>query len=100
MGADVILLERWGHFGGQATGGLVIEFFGASDGPTFEWGRRIKAGIYEETLDLLKPYAAVSRFPDVLIHPECLKLIYQNMILEAKIEPMTHTIAHFSVSAS
>ena len=91
LGADVILVERWGYFGGQATGGLVIEFFGASDGPTFEWGRKIKAGIYEETLDLLKPYAAVTRFPDVLIHPEYLKLIYQNMILEAKIEPMTHT---------
>lgn len=92
LGAQVILIERWGHLGGQATGGLVIEFFGASDGPTFKWGRKIKAGIYEETLDRLKPYFAVTRFPDVLIHPEYLKLVYQQMILEADVKPMTHIL--------
>lgn len=92
LGAQVILIERWGHLGGQATGGLVIEFFGASDGSTFEWGRKIKAGIYEETLDRLKPYFAVTRFPDVLIHPEYLKLVYQQMILEADVKPMTHIL--------
>jgi len=93
LGAEVIMIERWGHLGGQATGGLVIEFFGASDGPTFEWGRKIMAGIYEETLERLKPYSAVTRFPDVLIHPEYLKLVYQQMILEAGVVPMAHLLA-------
>lgn len=93
LGAEVILIERWGHLGGQATGGLVIEFFGASDGPTFEWGRKIKAGIYEETVERLKPYNAVTRFPDVLIHPEYLKLVYQQMILEAGVKPFAHRLA-------
>ena len=93
LGADVILIERWGHLGGQATGGLVIEFFGASDGATHEWGRKIKAGLYEECLERLRPYAAVTRFPDVLIHPEYLKLVYQQMIMEAGVKPMTHSIA-------
>ena len=92
LGADVVLIERWGHFGGQATGGLVIEFFGASDGQMFEWRRKIKAGIYEETLDRLKQYAGVTRFPDVLIHPEYLKLVYQQMVLEAGVTPMAHTL--------
>ena len=93
LGAEVIMIERWGHLGGQATGGLVIEFFGASDGPTFEWGRKIKAGIYEETVDRLRPYAAVTRFPDVLIQPEYLKLVYQQMVIEAGVKPMAHLLA-------
>jgi hypothetical protein len=92
LGADVILIERWGHLGGQATGGLVIEFFGAYDGPVFKWGRKIKGGIYDETIDRLKALSAVRRFPDVIIHPEYLKLVYQQMILEAGVTPMTHTI--------
>lgn len=93
LGASVILIERWGYFGGQATGGLVTEFFGAHDGPPFHGGRKIKGGLYEETLDLLKPYSAVSRFPDVLIHPEYLKLVYQQMLLKIGVKPLTHTIA-------
>jgi len=92
LGADVILIERWGHFGGQATGGLVIEFFGAADAQPYETGRKIKAGIYEETLDRLRFYSAVTRFPDVLIHPEYLKLVYQQMILESRINPFAHTM--------
>jgi hypothetical protein len=93
LGAQVALVERWGHLGGQATGGLVIEFFGASDGPTFQWGRKIKAGIYEEILERLKPFGAVTRFPDVLIHPEYLKLVCQRMLLEAGVKLLTHSLA-------
>ena len=93
LGSEVTLVERWGHLGGQATGGLVIEFFGASDGPLFQWGRKIKAGIYEELVDRLKPFDAVTRYPDVLTNPEYLKLVCQQMLFEAGVKPFTHTLA-------
>lgn len=91
--ADVILVERYGYFGGQATGGLVIEFFGAHDGTFCNPGHTIMGGFYQEVLDRLKTMYAVTRFPDVLIHPEVLKLVYQRLLLEAGVRLLTHTWA-------
>ena len=93
LGAKVILVERYGYFGGQATGGLVIEFFGAHDGTHSHPGRPIMAGFYQEILDRLKPLGAVTRFPDVLIQPEALKLVYQRVLLEAEVRLLAHTWA-------
>ena len=93
LGADVILLERYGYFGGQATGGLVIEFVGTHDGTPDNPGRPIKAGFYQEVLVRLQSLDAVTRFPDVTIHPEMLKLVYQRLVLEAGVEPLAHTWA-------
>jgi uncharacterized protein with NAD-binding domain and iron-sulfur cluster len=97
LGAKVIIVERYGYLGGQATGGLVIEFFGAHDGSLNKPGRTIMAGLYQEVLDRLKTMGAVTRFPDVLIHPEVLKLTYQRLLAEAGVKPLTHT---WSVGAS
>ena len=93
LGAEVILVERYGYFGGQATGGLVIEFFGAHDGTLSSPGRPIMAGLYQEVLDRLKAMGAVTRFPDVLVHPEVLKLVYQRLLLEEGVNPLAHTWA-------
>ncbi len=93
LGAEVILVERYGYFGGQATGGLVIEFFGAHDGAFKKPGRTIMGGFYDELLDRLKAHDAVTRFPDVLLHPEVLKLVYQRLLLEAGVKVIAHTWA-------
>ena len=93
LGAEVLLVERYGHFGGQATGGLVIEFFGAHDGAFRSPGRTIMAGFYQEVLDRLLTMDAVTRFPDVLLQPEALKLVYQRLLREAGVELLAHTWA-------
>src|SRR5579883_2246210 len=58
MGADVLLIERYGHLGGLATGGLVIWIDRMTD-----WsGRQVIRGIAEELLDRL-PKDAVAGPP-------------------------------------
>ncbi len=44
-GADTVLLERYGHLGGQATGGLVLVFIRWDDGH-----RQVASGISEEMI--------------------------------------------------
>jgi ribulose 1,5-bisphosphate synthetase/thiazole synthase len=54
-GAKTVLVERYGHLGGMATGGIVIQIPHMSDGSP---NRQI-AGLTQEWLDRLDPIGGV-----------------------------------------
>ncbi len=116
LGADVVLLERYNHLGGLATGGLVIWIDRMTD-----WdGRRVIRGFAEEILDRLPSEAIAgpppeewgSREPARAAHwshrtaayhgvvtwsptidPERLKLASQTLVLEARVHLVFHAWA-------
>jgi hypothetical protein len=116
LGAEVILLERYNHLGGLATGGLVIWIDRMTD-----WdGREVILGFAREVLERL-PKSAVagpergewgsrdprraaywsqrtSAFHGVVtwsptIDPERLKLVSQEMVLEHRVKLVFHSWA-------
>ena len=115
-GADVVLLERYNHLGGLSTGGLVIWIDRMTD-----WtGRQVIKGFAEELFDRLPPDAVAgpdrsdwgSREPakaaywgqrtaaahgvvnwSPTIDPERLKLLSQEMMLEAGVRLVFHSWA-------
>jgi hypothetical protein len=112
-GADVVLLERYNHLGGLSTGGLVIWIDRMTD-----WqGRQVIRGFAEDVFDRLPPEAIAgpdrsdwgstdpakaaywgqrtAAFHGVVtwsptIDPERLKLISQEMLLEAGVRLVFH----------
>jgi FAD dependent oxidoreductase len=116
LGADVLLLERYGYLGGLSTGGLVIWIDRMTD-----WdGRQVIAGFATDILDRLPRDAVAgagpsdwgSRDPRLnaywrqrlgsfrdtvtwspLIDPEWLKLESLRMILELGVKPVFHAWA-------
>jgi hypothetical protein len=112
-GADVVMLERYNHLGGLSTGGLVVWIDRMTD-----WeGRQVIRGFAEEVLDRLKPDGVVgapqsqwgSRDPVLarhwgqrisafhgvvswspMIDPERLKVLSQEMLLEAGVRLVFH----------
>lgn len=112
-GADVVLLERYNHVGGLSTGGLVIWIDRMTD-----WeGRPVIRGFAEEVFDRLPPDAVAgpprelwgSQDPALAAHwqartsafhgivswaptidPERLKLLSQEMLLEAGVRVVFH----------
>ena len=112
-GADVVLLERYNHLGGLSTGGLVIWIDRMTD-----WtGRRVIRGFAEEVLDRLPPEGVAGPAPEdwgsidpakakywglrtsahhgvvtwaPTIDPERLKLLSQQMLLEAGVRLVFH----------
>ncbi len=115
-GADVVLLERYNHLGGLSTGGLVIWIDRMTD-----WtGRQVIRGFAEEVLGRLPPDAVAgppaedwgsrdpgkatywgqrtSAFHGVVswaptIDPERLKVLSQEMLLEAGVRLVFHSWA-------
>jgi len=72
-GADTVLIERYGHLGGMATGGLVILIPHLSDGTE----RLAIAGQQKEWLDRLAPLNGVIHPPEDSIGSSDPKLIKQ-----------------------
>ncbi|MEI9963978.1 MAG: FAD-dependent oxidoreductase [Caulobacteraceae bacterium] len=115
-GADVAVLERYNHLGGLSTGGLVIWIDRMTD-----WqGRRVIGGFAEEVLDRLPPEGVAgpdpadwgSREPGrglptgasalrlsrgghlvANIDPERLKVLSQEMLIEAGVRLVFHSWA-------
>jgi hypothetical protein len=116
-GADVVLLERYNHLGGLSTGGLVVWIDRMTD-----WnGRQVIRGFADELLERLKPDGGVvgappsqwgSRDPVLakhwgqrisafhgvvawspMIDPEKLKVLSQEMLLEAGVRLVFHSWA-------
>ena len=115
-GADVTLLERYNHLGGLSTGGLVIWIDRMTD-----WeGRQVIRGFADDVFDRLPPDAVAgpgrelwgSRDPAIAKHwslrtsafhgvvtwaptidPERLKLVSQEMLLEAGVRLVFHSWA-------
>jgi len=90
LGADVLLIERYGCLGGLATGGLVIVLV--------SYGKRgeiLMSGLAVEFLDRLKAREAVRtpewvKLENPVYDPEVLKFICIEMIEEANVRLLLH----------
>jgi hypothetical protein len=89
-GADVTLVERYGHFGGLWTGGLVLLVIGH----IVEGGKQVCQGIGEEMMRRAEKLdgAIVDRRPGVgpTIDAEALKYLMVEMIEEAGVKVFLH----------
>jgi hypothetical protein len=89
-GADVTLVERYGHLGGLWTGGLVLIVIGH----IVKGGKQVCQGIGEEMLRRLDKLdrGIVDRRPGVnpTVDAEALKYVMVEMIQEAKIRTFLH----------
>ncbi|RYF75322.1 MAG: FAD-dependent oxidoreductase [Comamonadaceae bacterium] len=96
-GARVLLLERYGFLGGNATAGAVAQF---NSWQTAN-GRRVVAGLAQEVVDRLRIYGAAAahetfvmstghRMDRVEYAPEILKLVLDDMVSDAGVEPLLH----------
>ncbi|MEW5820883.1 MAG: FAD-dependent oxidoreductase [Cyanobacteriota bacterium] len=88
-GAEVMLVERYGFLGGQATGGLVIVLCGYND----DKGQIIK-GYCQEIIDYLHNMKS-SRpwFRFFIFEPEVLKRLFDNHIVENKVKLLFNSYA-------
>ncbi len=115
-GAEVVLLERYNHLGGLSTGGLVIWIDRMTD-----WsGRHVIRGFAEEVLDRMPPEGVAGPSPEdwgskdaakatywgqrtsafhgvvswaPTLDPERLKVLSQEMLLEAGVRLVFHSWA-------
>lgn len=89
-GADVTLVERYGHFGGLWTGGLVLLVLGH----IVSGGRQVCMGIGEEMMQRLEklPGGIIDRQPgrNPTVDAEALKYVMVEMIEEAGVEVFLH----------
>ena len=89
IGVDVTLIERYGHLGGQATGGLVIVLCGLTDGK-----RQIIKGLCQEFIDELKALDSVKWLgEDVVFDPETLKYVFDRYIRKYNVKMYFHSFA-------
>ena len=97
QGASVMLVERYGFLGGNATGGAVAQF----NSWQTEAGRRVVAGLADEVVQRLRTYEAAGehqvfvmstghRMDRVEYAPEVLKLVLDDMVTGAGVQPMLH----------
>ena len=97
QGASVMLVERYGFLGGNATGGAVAQF----NSWQTESGRRVIAGLASEVVERLRAYDAAGeldvfvmstghRMDRVEYAPEVLKLVLDDLVTEAGVQPMLH----------
>jgi len=106
-GARTLLVERYGFLGGMATAGLVGPFMTSWD---IEGKERIIAGVYKELIDRMVPLGAAIDPAGVKgysafggyhryghehvtpFDPEALKVVAQEMVLEAGAELRLHSL--------
>lgn len=92
-GAQVTLVERYGHFGGLWTGGLVLLVLGH----IVTGGKQVCLGIGEEMMQRLEklPGGIINRKPgqNPTVDAEALKYVMVEMIDEAKVEVFLHSWA-------
>lgn len=96
-GARVVLIERYGFFGGNATAGAVAQF---NSWQTAN-GRRVVAGLAQEVVERLRALGGAGehevftmstghRMDRVAYSPELLKIVLDEMVLQAGVRPMLH----------
>jgi hypothetical protein len=96
-GAGVLLVERYGFLGGNATAGAVAQFNSWQTGA----GRRVVAGLASEVVQRLRRYGAAGehkafvmsnghRMDRIEYAPEVLKLVLDDMVSEAGVQPLMH----------
>jgi hypothetical protein len=96
-GARVILAERYGFLGGNATAGAVAQFNSWQTAA----GRRVVAGIAQEVVDRLRSYGGAGehevfvmstghKMDRVSYAPEVLKLVLDDMVSQAGVQALLH----------
>jgi hypothetical protein len=96
-GADVVLVERYGFLGGNATAGAVAQFNSWQTAA----GRRVVAGLADEVVERLRRYDGAGahhtfvmstghRMDRVEYAPEVLKLVLDDLVREAGVRPLLH----------
>ena len=96
-GADVVLVERYGFLGGNATAGAVAQFNSWQTAA----GRRVVAGLADEVVDRLRRLGGAAahetfvmsnghKMDRVAYAPEILKLVFDEMVTEAGVRPLLH----------
>ncbi len=85
-GADTILMDRYGHLGGMATGGLVL-MMSPSAGQGQEWVKKLNQvnGIHDLSKTSEPEWGHAS-----MVDPELLKCILNDMALEAGVRLLLH----------
>jgi hypothetical protein len=98
-GAQVVLAERYGFLGGNATAGAVAQFNSWQTAS----GRRVVAGLAQEVVDRLRRYEGAGehhtfvmstghKMDRVEYAPEVLKLVLDDMLSEAGVQPLLHSM--------
>lgn len=96
-GASVILVERYGFLGGNATAGAVAQFNSWQTAT----GRRVIAGLADEVVARLARYGGASphetfvmstghKMDRVVYAPELLKLVLDDLVTESGARPLLH----------
>lgn len=99
-GAKTAIIERYGYFGGQATGGLVILIVGLTEVGKADSSQKVIEGICSETINRLQAMKATREIGvNVLFDPEAMKYIFDQMIMENDIKPYFHSFVSGAVSA-
>jgi ribulose 1,5-bisphosphate synthetase/thiazole synthase len=89
-GAKVLLVERYGFLGGLVTGGLVITTPPLDNGLNREIGERLRGkGVYAP---LKKPGAEMIALKMHAIDPEVVKQELVDMLRQARVELLLHTL--------
>lgn len=97
QGADVVLLERYGFLGGNATAGAVAQFNSWRTAS----GRPVVAGFATEVVERLAHYHGAGQHETFVMStghvmdrveyaPELLKLVLDDMVVEAGVQPLLH----------
>jgi hypothetical protein len=88
-GAATILVERYGHLGGMATGGLVLMINQFPPGQCQEWLAKLEkvGGAH----DLAKTREPGMMRHAIMVDPELLKCILNSMALEAGVKQLLHS---------
>lgn len=97
QGASVVLVERYGFLGGNATAGAVAQFNSWQTGN----GRRVVAGLADEVVARLRLYGGARAHESFVMStghhmdrveyaPEVLKLTLDDMVAEAGVRPLLH----------
>jgi len=86
-GADTILMDRYGHLGGMATGGLVL-MFSPSAGQGQEWMDRLNKvnGVHDLSRTSEPEWGHTK-----MVDPELLKCILNDMALESGVRMLLHS---------
>jgi hypothetical protein len=88
-GADTLLVERYGHLGGMATGGLVLMINQFPPGQCQEWMERLKPlGGARDLSQTREPGGSRYSF---MVDPELLKCILNDMALQAGVRLLLHS---------
>ncbi|HEX2887080.1 FAD-dependent oxidoreductase [Vineibacter terrae] len=96
-GAAVLLVERYGFLGGNATAGAVAQFNSWQTAS----GRRVVAGLADEVVARLTQLGAAGahqtfvmstghKMDRVEYAPETLKLVLDDMVIDAGVQPLLH----------